>query len=111
MCLYDAFKDNWAIPRWLQQGRNSPGPNYIFEGPHYINQTPRPLRPDDGRTLIPTPITKTDSLPPVPPNSKRSHHHDTNLPPQPPQTHSTRVQSGRIQKNKGKQTAHQPQPA
>jgi len=40
--LYDAFKDNQAIPRWLQQGRNGPGPNYIFKGPRYINQTPRP---------------------------------------------------------------------
>ena len=40
MRLYDAFKDNRAVPRWLQQGRNSPGPNYVFEGPHYVNQTP-----------------------------------------------------------------------
>ncbi len=38
--LYDAFKNNWAVPRWLQQGRNGPGPNYVFEGPQYVNQTP-----------------------------------------------------------------------
>ena len=42
-CLYDAFKDNRVVPRWLQwlqQGRNGPGPNYVFEGPCYVNQTP-----------------------------------------------------------------------
>src|SRR6266478_2279587 len=82
--LYDAFKDNRAVPQWLQQGRNGPGPNYIFEGPRYINQTPRPPRPDDGQTLVPTHITSTNLLPPHPPNSTRRHHRDTDPSPPPP---------------------------
>src|SRR6266403_3168728 len=109
MRLYDAFKDNQAVPQWLQQGRNGPGPNYVFEGPWYINQTPRPPRPNDGQTLVPTPITKTNPLPPPPLNSTRSHYHDNNPPPQPLRTSSTQAQSGHIQKNKGKQAARQPQ--
>jgi len=83
-CLYDAFKDNRAVLRWLQQGRNSPGPNYVYEGPRYVNQTPRPLRLDDNQTLIPMPITRTNPLPPNPPNSTRSHYCDTNPSPPPP---------------------------
>ena len=55
--LYNAFKDNRAVPWWLQQGRNGPGPNYVFEGPCYVNQTPQPPRPDDEQTLVPMPIT------------------------------------------------------
>jgi len=106
--LYDAFKDNQAVPRWLQQGRNGLGPNYVFEGPHYVNQMPRPPRPDDNQTLVPMPITRTNPLPPPPPNSIRSHHHNTNPSPPPPQTSSTQAQSGRIQKNKGKQPARRP---
>jgi len=89
MHLYNAFKDNKAVPRWLQQGRNGPGPNYVFEGPRYVNQTPRPPRPDDDQTLVPTPITRTNPLPPNPPNSVRSHHHDTDPSPPPPHTTST----------------------
>ena len=38
--LYDTFKDNQAVPRWLQQGQNGPGPNYTYEGPQYVMQTP-----------------------------------------------------------------------
>ncbi len=63
MHLYDAFKDNRAVPRWLQQGRNGLGPNYVFEGPRYVNQT-----------LVPMPITRTNPLPLNPPNSARSHY-------------------------------------
>jgi len=100
--LYNAFKDNQAVPWWLQQGRNGPGPNYVFEGPCYVNQTPRPPQPDDNQTLIPTPITRTNPLPPNLPNSTRSHYCDTDPSPPPPQTTSTQAQSGRIEKNKGK---------
>src|SRR6266446_4102790 len=103
--LYDAFKDNRAVPRWLQQGRNGPGPNYIFEGPHYVNQTRRPARLDDDQTLVPTPITRTNPLPLNPPTSVKSHHRDSNPSPPPPRTASTRAQSGGVQKNKGKRPA------
>ncbi len=96
------------VPRWLQQGRNGPGPNYVFKGLCYVNQTPQPPRPDDNQTLVPMPITRTNPLPPNPPNSARSHYHDTDPSPPPPHTTSTRAQSGRIQKNKGKQCASQP---
>src|SRR6266403_570662 len=102
-CLYDAFKDNRAVPRWLQQGRNGPGPNYVFEGPRYVNQTRRPHRPDDDQTLVPTPITRTNPLPPNPPTPDESHHRDTDPSPPPPRTTSTRAQAGGIRKNKGKQ--------
>ena len=87
MCLYDAFKDNRMVPWWLQQGRNGLGPNYVYEGPHYMNQTPQPPRLDDGQTLVPTPITCTNPLPPTPPNTARSHHRDSDLSPllSPPQ--------------------------
>ena len=84
MRLYDAFKDNRAVPRWLQQGRNGPGPNYVFEGPRYVNQTRRPARPDDDQTLVPTPITCTNPLPPDPPTPVESHHRDSNPSPPPP---------------------------
>jgi len=106
--LYDAFKDNRAVPQWVQQGRNGPGPNYVYEGPRYVNQIPQPPRLDNGQTLIPTPITQTNPLPPNPPNSTRSHHCDTDPSPPPLRTTSTQAQSGRIQKNKGKQPARRP---
>src|SRR6266478_2999087 len=102
MHLYDAFKDNQAVPRWLQQGRNSLGPNYIFEGPCYVNQTPRPPRPDNNQTLVPMPITRTNPLLPNLPNSTRSHYRDSDPSPPPPRTTSTQAQSGRVEKNKGK---------
>src|SRR6266403_4709005 len=106
-CLYDAFKDNRAVPRWLQQGRNGPGPNYTYEGPQYTTQTPRPPQPDDGQTLFPTPITKTEPLPPSPPlpPPERSHYCNNDPTPPPPVTSSTCAQTGWIQKNKGKQLA------
>src|SRR6266446_2237888 len=94
--LYDAFKDNRAVPRWLQQGRNGPGPNYVFEGPRYVNQTRRPHRPDDDQTLVPTP--------------DESHHRDTDPSPPPPCTTSTRAQTGGIRKNKGKQRGRPARP-
>jgi len=56
---------------------------------------------------VPTPITQTNPLPPPPPNSTRSHHRNTDPLPQPLVTSSTQAQSGGIQKDKGKWTAHQ----
>src|SRR6266436_5032660 len=108
--LYDAFKDNRAVPRWLQQGRNGPGPNYVFEGPRYVNQTRRPHRPDDDQTLAPTPITRTNPLPPNPPAPDESHHRSTDPSPPPPRTTSTHAQTGGIRKNKGKQRGRPARP-
>ncbi len=108
--LYDAFKNNKAVPRWLQQGRNRPGPNYIFEGPRYVNQTPRLPRLDDNQTLVPTPITRTNPLLPNPPNSTQSHHRDTDPSPPPPCTASTQAQLGGIHKDKGKRPARSVRP-
>src|SRR6266446_4708771 len=76
-CLYNAFKDNRAVPHWLQQGRNGPGPNYVLEGTRYVNHTRRPSTPDDNQTLFPTPITRTIPFPPNPPTSIESHHRDS----------------------------------
>src|SRR6266478_3221704 len=70
--LYDAFKDNRAVPQWVQQGRNGPGPNYVYEGPRYVNQIPQPPQPDDNQTLVPMPITRTNLLQQQQPNSIRS---------------------------------------
>src|SRR6266478_4664240 len=56
------------------------------------------------------PITHTNPLLPNPPNSTQSHHRDTNPAPPPPCTTSTRAQSGRVQKNKGKQPARPARP-
>ncbi len=108
--LYDAFKDNKAVPHWLQKGRNGPGPNYVFEGPRYVNQTRRPARPDDDQTLVPTPLTRTNPLPPNPPTPVESHHRDSDPSPPPPRTVSTRAQSGGIRKNKGKQRGRPARP-
>jgi len=72
---------------------------------HYVNQTPRPPRPDNDRTLVPTPITCTNPLPSSPSRPERSHHRDTNPSPPPPQTTSTRAQLGGVQKDKGKRRA------